>query len=640
MIRIFNIIFITLCIATSVQAENWVQQRWAFKQAYQAFLDKDESKFNQHIKKLEAENYPITHYLRYLYLIENLTNTEAIQTFLQKNQDSSVAKLLRQAWLKHLAKQKDWQTFLTAYTPQTETVLQCYYLQAQLETTPQSEVTLAAAQALWSVGKSQPDECDGLFAHLHAKNLITDELRWQRARLALQNGELGLASFLVKNLSQEQQQYVAQWQAFSDDPKTAVAQFSPPTDTDLVKTLLHYGLQRLARVDAKQAIEKFEQYQKQYLLADGEEGAKTFRYLALKAADQQLAGADKRLEAVDKTVVDEGVYQARLQFALTHSNWQAILTLTEQMPASEDLKWRYWQARALEEMKQIEKAREIFKPLAQERHYYGFLAAEHLQQPYHFGAQPIEASKKAIKQLLTKPSIIRARELYLVGLLEFARAEWQMILDTFSTEELKIAAVLAHRWGWYDRAIVTATKIKAFDDLVLRFPTPFYDTVVTHATAQKLDVAWVYAIMRQEGAFQVDAKSVANALGLMQLLPATAKEVAGKLKLSLKSDADILEPELNIRLGTGYLRHILDKFEDNRLLATAGYNAGPSRAKQWAARSCMPKDVWIELIPFNETRDYVQRVMSYAAIFEFQWVNDASAILMPLDEISSEFCAQ
>lgn len=634
-----TVIYMMLLIHSTVYADAWTQQRWEFKQAYQALLEKDDRLFNQYSAKLDIASYPIAHYLHYLYLKEHLEKTDAIQTFLKHNQNSPLEKTLRQAWLIYLAQQKDWQTFLSVYTPQTETILQCYYLQAQLETKKSSSTAIEAAKTLWLVGKSQPDECDGLFTHLYKNALITDDLRWQRAHLALQNGELGLASFLAKSFPQDKQQLIAQWRDLHENPATALEKFSPPDEIALATEMLQYGLKRLAREDAAQAFVQLEHYQKQYQLTEGEAGATTFRYLALRAASQQLPKAEQWLKAVDKTVIDEDVQQARLQFALTQGNWQTVLAMTEQM-TTDDLKWRYWRARALEETQQVEKAREIFMPLAQERHYYGFAAAERLQQPYHFGINTIKASKKALSQLLTKPEIIRARELYLVGLTGFARAEWQVVLNLLSEEELKVAAVLAHQWGWYDRAIVTVTKAKAFDDLVLRFPTPFYDTVLAQATAKKLDVAWVYAVMRQESAFQVDARSVSNALGLMQLLPSTAKEVADKLGVTFNSEADILKPELNIRLGTSYLRYLLDRFDNNRLLATAGYNAGPSRAKQWASeRACLPTDVWIELIPFNQTRDYVQRVMSYAPIFTFQWVNNASVATMPLDKVT-ENCAQ
>lgn len=625
--------------SSGIWAGNWLQQQWEFKEAQRAFLTKDKKTFNSLLTKLEAANYPIAFYLRSLDLKANLDKSKEIKKFILDHPDSSVTETLRQTWLKHLAQKKEWPTFLAAYTPQTDTALQCYHLQAQFETQQSSSATLEAARTLWLLGKPHPDECNPLFTYLSEKGVLNGALHWQRTQLAMQNGTTDLVTSLAKNLTDVEQQTVAKWQAVREKPAKELEDFSLPPAAPFAKEVLLYGLERLAKEDSKQALETWCRYEQRYDLLAEEDGEKTFRYLAMKAAQQNLPNAGEWLAKIDNTLINEDVQQAQLQTALAHADWAAVLTLTQPLLTAEDLKWRYWHARALDQSDQTKEARPILEALAKERHYYGFLAAQHLQLPYAFKSQPLELSEELKTQLLARINVSRARELHAVGLTELARQEWQIVLETLTVEELKGAALLARQWGWYDRAIVTATKIKAFDDLALRFPTPYYDTVSTLAEAQHLDTALVYAIMRQESAFQTDSRSTANALGLMQMLPTTAKEVAGKLGVKFKEENDLFNPELNIRLGTGFLRSLLDKFKGNRVLAIAGYNAGPSRAKQWASeRACLETDIWIERIPFKETRDYVQRVLSYAPIFEFQWIKDATQVSMPLDKLEGEKC--
>jgi soluble lytic murein transglycosylase len=222
--------------------------------------------------------------------------------------------------------------------------------------------------------------------------------------------------------------------------------------------------------------------------------------------------------------------------------------------------------------------------------------------------------------VLALPGIIRARELLFVNWVTEARREWVHVINTIEDKaQLAAAAALASQWGWHNRAIATVAKAGNYDDLSLRFPTPHYDAVLTYATQRELPYSLVYAVMRQESAFQADARSVSNALGLMQLLPATAREVAQRDNITLENEASILIPDINIQLGTGYLRYLMNRFDNNKILVTAAYNAGPSRSIRWRREfGCNPTDLFVELIPFRQTRDYVQNIMAYMPIFEYR----------------------
>jgi soluble lytic murein transglycosylase len=255
--------------------------------------------------------------------------------------------------------------------------------------------------------------------------------------------------------------------------------------------------------------------------------------------------------------------------------------------------------------------------LAGERDYYGFLAADRVGQVYRFGHDAVPFTETDLAAAEALPGIARARELLRVGLTIDARREWRDAIRDLDDRQLEIAAVLAGRWGWHDRAIVTVARADHFDDLDLRFPLVYQDLVLSNARATGLDPAWVYGVMRQESAFWEDARSRSGALGLMQLMPSTARETARRLRERVDDVYDLLSPPKNIRLGVAYLRRVLDRFDGHQGLATAAYNAGPGRVRSWLPGSHpLAADIWVDTVPFNETRGYVKRVMAYTAIYE------------------------
>jgi soluble lytic murein transglycosylase len=638
---LWSVCFFFLFTSSSIYANTWLQQRWHFKDAYQA-LNQNEGKT---FKRLSAQlkGYPIVHYLRYLDLKEHLETekAETLQAFLLQYQDSPFVRPLREAWLRQLAKKRDWETFLKAYTPQKDTVLQCYHLQARLKTQGDLKGFLEQAKALWAVGKSQPKACDPVFKYLYDNEIITNQLRWKRIRLAMRKGRLRLARYLARSLSKADQILLERWQSMHKKPARELKRFKHP-DNPIAREIVLHGLKRLARSDAKAAYEHWKKYQKDYAFTT-EATTAISRYIALMAATENLSEANAWLEEVDKKGLDKQINQAKLQLALAKQDWQAVKELIQSLPIAKQAqsKWQYWQARAFEQSGQTKGAAKLFRQLSKQRsyyRYYAFLAADRINKPYSFHAQPLTITQEQKTQLLeNNAALIRARELYFIGLTNFARKEWQAVLPTLSPEELKTAAALAHEWGWHDRAIHTSARAKHFHDLKISFPLPFYDAILTNAQAQKLEYAYVYAIMLQESLFQTDARSYSGALGLMQLMPATAEEVARKQRIKLKNDQDLLVPDINILLGTSYLRKMLDRFNGNMLLATAAYNMGPSRPKRWMKKyRCLPADVWVELIPNNQTRHYVQSVMSYTPIFDSQLVGHQDVKRMPLEKIPSD----
>ncbi|MBE9561701.1 MAG: lytic transglycosylase domain-containing protein, partial [Proteobacteria bacterium] len=331
------------------------------------------------------------------------------------------------------------------------------------------------------------------------------------------------------------------------------------------------------------------------------------------------------LTAINKDYLNEKASITRIKLAMRQQNWIALADFITELPEQQqqDLQWRYWLARALEKTNKQKKARQIYTELAQERDYYGFLAADRIGTEHKMQHSSIILTQLDIDKLMRNPSIASAYEFYRLSqvygdsFLIKARQEWYYAINLLTKSSKATAAALANRWGWHFQAIVTVAKAGHYDDLNIRFPLLFRNEIEIGARKQNIDVAWAYGIIRQESAFQTTARSRAGALGLMQLMPATGRLVAKQIGIKLKNKQNILDINVNISLGTAYLRKLLDKFDGNYMLATAGYNAGPGRSKRWAAKnSCVPADIWVELIPFKETRKYVSRVMFYTSIFE------------------------
>ncbi len=613
----------------TAHADNWTQQRSVFFSAQQALNSGDISTFQQLTASLD--NYPLAVYLHYLYLeprLDRVSDAEVLQ-FLARYGETGHGELLRRKWLYILAKREAWPTFMTAMKgyqlDEDYVTLRCHYLTAQLRTGRSVQTLKNELFDLWLVGKSQPDACDPAFASLYSSHLITDALLWERVKLAMDNGVLGVATALSQQFSNPNNaQWVELWQTMHRSPSATLSSFNQP-DSVIARTVIVHGIKTLAKDSYQQAAALWAQFRPHYAFSV-EQLTEAKAALAIAAYKQDAPEAYALMTALLSKQVPDNADDDRFIAALKRLDWPAVADFVRELPADQqtDLQWRYWYARALSQTGQKDSSsgktgRELMQDVAQARDYYGFLAAEQLGQPHKIVHQATPTSPMAEAALLKLPSMAAAQEFYQLDLMTNARREWNYMSNHVTSEQLGIAAVLAQRWGWYDRAIFTVAQAGLFDDLNLRFPLAYYDELLTGAKNQQVDLAWVYGITRQESAFMHSVSSHAGALGLMQLMPSTGRYVARRIGMRIKSNADILKVENNVMLGTAYLKQMLDSFDGNYMLATAAYNAGPGRAKRWAAENgCLPTDVWVELIPFSETRTYVRRVMFYTRIFESQ----------------------
>lgn len=608
-------LFILLCAWPLVGAGalSLSAQRVAFKAAERAIENGLPVKFDM------LKDYPLYPYLVYQDLRQRLARYPVadVRAFLEAHDDSPLASRLRRSWLEQLAEDNRWQAFLEDYQPTGQDTLTCWYRRALLNT-GQKKAALRDIETLWMQGYSLPDVCDPLFNLWKRQGGFTPERIWKRFTLAMENRDRRLASYLKGLMTSDARRAAEFWLSVDRNPRIILqANRLKAGDTRIIPIVIH-GVYRWSQSDSVQAAAALDTLKRRYALPPNRLVDIEHR-LALLVASRGHRDALQRLTNLPPAAVDSQVREWRVRVNLQRKNWKSTLHWLDQLTSEEQStpRWQYWRARALEAIGQKKNAQGFYKKAAKQRDYYGFLAADHMKLPYQLNDNPVQASAEWLAAIPKIPSIQRARELYLLGRIQEGRAEWQYAIAGFDAKALKAAAVLAHDWKWHHQVILTLAQAKYWDGLALRFPLPHRAQVVNYARTNEVNPAWIYAVIRQESAFQKDARSPAGALGLMQIMPATGRRIARDLQVNLSSRYKLLDTDINIRFGAHYLRYTLNKFKDNPLLATAAYNAGPGRVTQWLSKDATPiaADIWAETIPFSETRKYVQRVTEYTVIY-------------------------
>ena len=333
----------------------------------------------------------------------------------------------------------------------------------------------------------------------------------------------------------------------------------------------------------------------------------------------------------------------RARAALRAQDWKKLNHFIAAMPAGVANKdaWNYWRGRSLSEIGQKEAARKYWQRIRSVRTFYGKLAAEALGKPFYYsGNETVEATSEGIKAAGSNPSLERAKAFYDLGLIAEGNREWQWGIRTLNTAELLAAAQWAQKHDLLHRSINTAIKVAEHYPLEhdLLYPRPFEDEIEDYAEMAKIDINWVYGLMRQESRFIAAARSSVGANGLMQIMPATAKWIAKELEIDNFKPETIYEIETNIYFGTAYLRSLLDRLGNNIILATAGYNAGPNRASRWqqSLTGTTEGAIFIETFPFTETRNYVQNVLANTVEYAHEQDEDIASFRQWLGVINPE----
>ncbi len=569
------------------------------------------------------EDYALWPDLRATYLRTALDELQQVDEFLSRYGTLRPARELRYRFALHLAKGGDLQDFQRIYEQfyqgQEISKLDCLALQADLEAGRRARVNRRALD-LWLVGESQVRECDPVFDYLEEQNLLGPVEYRTRYRLAVEAREFTLARWLARHIDEQHVEEAALWTKAQQNPEEFLKRHALHGDGETVRLQLVYATERLTYRDPEAALRAWRDVSRTHGFST-ERRLRTERHIALWTARDDLPGAYELLAGLPPAAQNDEVARWRARTSLRNAEWDRLLgdiaAMSEKERESEE--WQYWRAIALKRSSQVLAADAALRDLSRERSYYGFLAADELGEEYALEHRELAADEDAIALIAARPDIIRARELFLVGQDGRGRSEWDAVVRHLSSEQKIQAAILADRWGWHSRAIATAASLQEYDDLSIRYPLPYKPLFERSSSEARISSTWAYGIARSESLFMRDVRSRAGAIGLMQLMPATGKEVAREIRLPYSGLATLTNPESNIRLGTSYLGQMAERYSGNQVLATAAYNAGPHRVDKWLPESgSLDARIWIENIPFNETRKYVKRVLSAQAIVHWR----------------------
>ncbi len=613
LLLVSTILYPALILAQSYSTDDYKFSFWAAKRAVERG---DDATFGRHASMLQ--DTPLYPYLLYWQLEKRLTRQLplTIDAFLHRYADTPLAPMLRESWLHHLARQKRWKDFLTFYKESDDASLRCHYHYARYKTGNET-AAWEGAKSMWLVGHSQDAACDRLFSAWQKAGGITRDIRWRRIELAMENGEANVASHVARLLDAADRNRLRLWQRANSKP-SLLHRKELQDDNELNRMIIFHTLQYRAIRAPIGTTALWDEIEPRYTFGSEQRNAIT-RAIAI---GHTYANDARALEWFAKLPVEKRdleVCQYALRVALRTQNWGSALAWLEIMPDGENRSSMslYWRGRIYENMGFPETARHFFKTVSKERSYYGFLAADRLNLPYNLDHDPLDVKFSVLQRVAFRPDIMRAQELYFLGLGGSARREWNEAIAKMDSEELLAAGKLAHAWGWEDRALLTLAKANYFDDLNIRFPLGYNETVLKEASRRSIDPAWVYAVVRQESAMMPFVRSHVGALGLMQVMPQTGKEIARQLQLSHYDTRQLLKPKTNIHFGSYYLRQALKEFNENPVLATAAYNAGPHRIRKWTpSQGEVDADIWVDTIPFDETREYVRRVMAYSVFYD------------------------
>ncbi len=575
-------------------------------------------------RQLEAaRGHELEAYVEYWALRLRLDEADAgeVGGFLDRQRGSYLADRLRGEWLKALGKRGEWALFETEYPAlvQADQEIACYALQDRLRRG--DAAALEEARPLWFGASELPESCQPLMARLVAERRLDSEDIWQRLRRLLEARKLAAAAAAAAWLPPGQAPSAKQLAAIADKPMRHLAML--PADfaaSRLGREMALFAVQRIARNDPPQAARQWQAIRGSFPAADD---AYIQAQLGWQAALRHMPEALGWYAAAGDFPLTDEEAAWKVRAALRAQDWAVVKEGIGQMPQEMQAKpdWTYWLGRAEAALGRKEQARALFQRIAGQPNFYGNLADDELGRPIVLPPQAGKPGGEEVAAIAGRPDIRRALALFRLDLRTEGVREWNWALRGMDDARLLAAAELARRNEIFDRAINTADRTLALHDYSMRYLAPYREHVEPKARALQLDEGWVYGLMRQESRFVSNARSVVGARGLMQLMPKTASWVARKIGLKDYHPGQTGDADINVTLGTSYLKMVLDELDSHPVLASAAYNAGPGRARKWrdGARP-LEGAIYAETIPFNETRDYVKKVMSntvyYSALFD------------------------
>ena len=565
---------------------------------------------------------------------EDLDNR--IDAFLRSHAGEPVIRALRHDWLSSLADRQRWGWFLARSADATDPQLVCDRIAGRLAT---GDTAGLAPDALvrWSTPQKQPDECNVVFAWLRTQGLLTAALAESRTRAALSADNPRLAREFVADVPEPRAAALLQWIQLLDAPKAAIALLSLNPNMPVEADALVAGFNRLSFSDFTAASTLLPALLKRPDITPALR-TRLQRAAALGAAYSRAPASVAAFVDLPTDAADTQVQEWRVRAALWAADFGTALGWINELPPAlaTQPRWRYWRARAVAAISGPAAAVPLYADIAGMRDYYGYLAADRLNQSYNLNVHLSPDDADAQAALAAEAGLIRAHTLFDCDMTDDANAEWAAVLGTAKPAVKIQAAHLASRWGWYAQTIATLAQAGEWDDVPLRYPHPYAAIVADASKQTQVPGDWLLAIMRQESLFRKDAVSRADARGLMQMQPATAPAGPRRWHLPPPTPQSLFDPSVAVPLGAVYVRELLDKYKGQLDQTLAAYNAGPMSVARWLPGNPIDADIWIENIPYAETRGYVQHILEH--IVAFAAMRDAApprlATLLPKVEPS------
>lgn len=616
-----------LSLTQSLKASTLEEQRINFQTARAALQAGKVEEARLLVPQLKG--YPLATWLEAQLLTADLAQVAdaSLAKFVQNNPNSLMGDSFSARLAERLAAQGQWAELLNTIPDNPEQLTtQCYRTEALLNTGRINQ-GLEQAKAIWETTKKDfPNDCASMLLQLQTNKILGYSDYWGRIKLLMSNNRVSAARDLTPYLTEEDKKFFELWLETRASPTKKLPELFTQTDSPQLRAIIVDAIKEVADDKLETALPLWTQAQTIFKFTSAERGEVESRLGMWEAWRHNDDGLQrlKRIAVADRT--KEGhVWLARL--AMRSQDWPALLESSIALEAAEGSDdewdtWFYWQARSLEKLKQTAEAQTVYERLAKNSTYYGFLAADRIGQDYtNLDQTPPDRSQRI--QGLQKLAVYqRWQEWNALGERSQARKEWFRLLQAMDKEGVLAAAELALRQNDANLAIWTVSKVRDWNSVDVRFPLMYEQIVMDQARLQGIRPEWILGIMRRESAFDASAESNAKALGLMQLMPGTARDIGRQMGMQLVAKEDILQPDLNVKLGSAYLRDMLKRFSGNYAQATAAYNAGPGRIPKWAPPQMLAADQWVESIPFDETRKYVRAVMAYTTVYDHKLNKD------------------
>lgn len=631
-----SMVFFSLESSASPVAYSELQSQ---REAYKALKKRIQRTSSRQLNSLtddieDMQDYPLFPYLYYEFVKRNLSysNRAQIEDFLNDVKQAPIRNKLLKTWLKYLSDNNYKTLFLDTYEAGLGTDLLCRQLHIRRVKEQLDESWYQQVEVIWLSGYSLPDACDPVLAFWRQSGRLKPDLAIERMSLAGEAGQRSLSLYL-RRYAPDDSHYIAElWSQVRRNPRLTLSeQRFPFRYAEYDSAIVQWGMKKMSWRDPQAVITSLPRWQKSNKLSETalQEIKET---LAISLTLENSAQAKEWLMRAASKSASHSLWRWYLLHAVQERQWSQVIDIVKTAPMAQKTssEFEYWYARALLETNEVDAAKVQFSQLAKQRHYYGFMSAAYLGQPPNLNVQPLQVDPKQIRFIDTHPQALRARELFFADELVNARREWFALMKTLSPDQQQAAVLKAHDWQWYDQAIVGALRVGAKNDLTIRFPTAHLDDFETAGEYYGIEPSLALAIARRESSFMEDAVSSANARGLMQLLPDTAKyliNLNGVLRPSFQKRmsrgsiySELAKAQSNIELGVGFLHYLYQRLDvQNTAVIAAAYNAGWRKVEQWLPKhTSVPLDIWIDTIPFQETREYVKAILAYQLIYDWQ----------------------